>query len=58
MSDRNEPAFHTGGGMHRLSRHDGVAVLLLSFTSSPQRCDGRTCGLHLSACPGYFAYPF
>ena len=30
MSDRNEPASHTGGGMHRPSRHDGVAVLSFS----------------------------
>jgi hypothetical protein len=44
MSDRNEQASRTGGGMHRPSRHDGIAVLLLSFARSPQRCDGRTLG--------------
>ena len=36
MSNRNEPASHTCGGMRRPSRHDGVAVL----ARSPKRCDG------------------
>ena len=44
MSERSEQASHTGGGMHRPTRHDGVAVLLRSFARSPQRCDGRTWG--------------
>jgi hypothetical protein len=35
MSDRSEPASHTGGGMNRPTRHDSVAVLLLSFARSP-----------------------
>ncbi len=44
MSGWSEQASHTGGSMHRPTRHDGVAVLLLSFACSPQRCDGRTWG--------------
>jgi hypothetical protein len=31
MSDRSEQASHIGGSMHRPTRHDGVAVLLLSL---------------------------
>ena len=34
MSNRNEPESHSGGGMHRPSRHGGVGVLLLSFARS------------------------
>ena len=40
MSDRNEPASHRCGGMHRPNQHDGVAVL----ARSPKRYDGCTEG--------------
>ena len=43
MSDRNEPASHRCGGMHRPNQHDGVVVL----ARFPKRYDGCTEGKEL-----------